>query len=133
MRACLRGPNNSLIKPDFPCLADEIAEPRPGMNNKVAALTVNEKSINMYLTYLTISLKACPSGFTTYGMPCFSQRDFTSGAALYKLCRGIVGNKLKRKQMSIVVIKHVFRVSKMQDSNRSPQLQRLARKSKFCL
>ena len=34
------------IKPDFPCLADEIAEPRPNMNIKVAAFTVIEKSIN---------------------------------------------------------------------------------------
>ena len=33
-------------KPDFPCLADEIAEPRPDINIKVAALTVSEKSIN---------------------------------------------------------------------------------------
>ena len=35
-----------LIKPDFPSLADEIAEPRPEMNIKVAAFTVREKSIN---------------------------------------------------------------------------------------
>ena len=34
------------IKPDFPSLADEIAEPRPDMNIKVAAFTVNEKSSN---------------------------------------------------------------------------------------
>ena len=34
------------MKPDFPCLADEIAEPRPEMNFKVAAFTVSEKSIN---------------------------------------------------------------------------------------
>ena len=33
-------------KPDFPSLADEIAEPRPDMNIKVAAFTVSEKSIN---------------------------------------------------------------------------------------
>ena len=32
--------------PDFPCLADEIALPRPDMNIKVAASTVGEKSIN---------------------------------------------------------------------------------------
>ena len=31
-------------KPDFPSLADEIAEPRPDMNIKVAAFTVSEKS-----------------------------------------------------------------------------------------
>ena len=34
------------VKPDFPCLADEIAEPRPDMNIKVAAFTVSEKSSN---------------------------------------------------------------------------------------
>ena len=34
------------VEPDFPCLADEIAEPRPDMNIKVAAFTVSEKSIN---------------------------------------------------------------------------------------
>ena len=34
------------MKPDFPSLADEIAEPRPEMNIKVAAFTLSEKSIN---------------------------------------------------------------------------------------
>ena len=34
------------LKPDFHSLADEIAEPRPDMNIKVAAFTVSEKSIN---------------------------------------------------------------------------------------
>ena len=34
------------IKPDFPCLGDEIAEPHPDMNIKVAAFTVSEKSSN---------------------------------------------------------------------------------------
>ena len=33
-------------RPDFPSLADEIAEPRPDMNIKVAAFTESEKSIN---------------------------------------------------------------------------------------
>ena len=33
-------------KPDFPCLADKIAEPHPDMNIKVAAFTVSEKSSN---------------------------------------------------------------------------------------
>ena len=32
------------IKPDFPSLADEIAEPHLDMNIKVAAFTVSEKS-----------------------------------------------------------------------------------------
>ena len=35
------------IEPDYPCLADEIAEPRPDMNIKVAAFTVSEKSSNI--------------------------------------------------------------------------------------
>ena len=37
-----------LIDPDFPCLADEIAKPRPYMNNKVA-FTVSEKSTNNFI------------------------------------------------------------------------------------
>ena len=36
----------TIIEPDFPCLADEIAEPRPDMNIKFAAFTVREKSFN---------------------------------------------------------------------------------------
>ena len=36
------------IKPDFPSLADEIAQPHPDMNIKVAAFTVSEKSSNKY-------------------------------------------------------------------------------------
>ena len=52
MHARLRGPKSLLtlyklqIKPDFPSLADEIAEPRPYMNIRVAAFTVGETSIN---------------------------------------------------------------------------------------
>ena len=52
MHARLRGPRSLLTfyqiinKPDFPSLADEIAEPRPDMNIKVAAFTLSEKSIN---------------------------------------------------------------------------------------
>ena len=52
MHARLRGSKSLLtlyqiIKiPDFPFLADEIAEPHPDMNIKVAALTVSEKSSN---------------------------------------------------------------------------------------
>ena len=34
------------IKPDFPSLADGIAEPHPDKNIKVAAFTVSEKSSN---------------------------------------------------------------------------------------
>ena len=33
------------IEPDVPCLKEDIAEPRPDMNIKVAAFTVSEKSI----------------------------------------------------------------------------------------
>ena len=36
-----------LIKPEFPCLVDEIVEPRPDMNINVAAFTVSEKSSNI--------------------------------------------------------------------------------------
>ena len=42
-------------KPNFPCLADEIAEPRPGMNIKVAAFTVSEKSSNINTFFITLS------------------------------------------------------------------------------
>ena len=45
--ARLSGPKNVLIEPDFPCLADEIAKPRPDMNIKVAAFTVSKKSISI--------------------------------------------------------------------------------------
>ena len=38
-----------LIKPDFPSLADEVAEPHPDMNIKIAAFTVSEKSSNITL------------------------------------------------------------------------------------
>ena len=37
-----------LIEPDFPSVADEIADPHPDMNIKVAAFTVSEKSINIW-------------------------------------------------------------------------------------
>ena len=36
----------NINRTDFPYLADEIAEPRPDMNIKVAAFTVSEKSSN---------------------------------------------------------------------------------------
>ena len=36
---------NYKIKPGFPSIAHEIAEPPPDMNIKVAAFTVSEKSI----------------------------------------------------------------------------------------
>ena len=55
MHAHLRGPKSLLTlyqiinKTRFPCLADEIAEPRPDMNIKVAAFTVSEKSSNMLM------------------------------------------------------------------------------------
>ena len=37
------------MEPDFPCIADEIAEPRPDINIKVANFTVSEQSINIIL------------------------------------------------------------------------------------
>ena len=47
-------PNYKFIKPDFPSLADEIAEPRPDMNIKVAAFSVSEKSTNICAFLLKI-------------------------------------------------------------------------------
>ena len=52
MHTCLRGPKANLlftnlwIDPDFPSLANGIAEPCPDMNSLVAAFTVSEKSNN---------------------------------------------------------------------------------------
>ena len=40
----------------YPCLADEIAEPRQNMNINVAAFTVSEKSINMLVHSVVLSL-----------------------------------------------------------------------------
>ena len=42
--------NQIINKPDFYSLADEIDEPRPDMNIKVAAFTVSEKSIYIVFT-----------------------------------------------------------------------------------
>ena len=36
------------MEPDFPSLADKIAEPHPDMNIKVAAFTESEKSSKIY-------------------------------------------------------------------------------------
>ena len=55
MHARLRGSKKLInytkleIKPDLPSLADEIAEPHPDMNIKVAAFTVSEKLGNTAL------------------------------------------------------------------------------------
>ena len=62
MRARLHGPTNLLflhtkllIEPVFPCLADEIAEPRPDVNIKVAPFTESKKfyytTFHLYLTF----------------------------------------------------------------------------------
>ena len=69
MHARLRGPNNLLFlhqitEPDFPSLADEIAEPRPDVNIKVAAFTVSEKSINIQI--LKSSTDDCSVTFDVY-------------------------------------------------------------------
>ena len=44
------------IEPDFPSLADEIAEPRPDMDIKVTTFTVSEKSIplNQFIPLLSV-------------------------------------------------------------------------------
>lgn len=46
--------------------------------------------------YLMMSCKALSSGFSWYWMPCLAHRDFTRGATLWKLCRGMVGKRLGR-------------------------------------
>ena len=58
MHARLRGSKSliTLIKPDFPSLADEIAKPHPDMNIKVATFTVSEKSSNTHLAALMLQL-----------------------------------------------------------------------------
>ena len=62
MHARLRGPNNLILmlhqiitEPDVPCLADEIAEPRPYFNIKVTASTESKKF------YYTIVQSYCPA------------------------------------------------------------------------
>ena len=45
---------NYKIEPDFSFLADEIAEPSPDMNVKVAAFTISLKSINNFVCFLVI-------------------------------------------------------------------------------
>ena len=47
----------------FPSIADEIAEPHPDMNLKVAAFTVSEKSSNIYI-YINF-LGLCQQTFIT--------------------------------------------------------------------
>ena len=44
------------IEPDFPCLADDIVEPRPGMNIKVTAFTESKK---LYYTRSVIRHCGC--------------------------------------------------------------------------
>ena len=61
MHTCLRGPNNLFIEPDFPCLADEIVEPRPDMNIKDAAFTESKKCyyILLYNWAATCDFQQC--------------------------------------------------------------------------
>ena len=62
MHSRLTGPKSLITlyqiinKPDFPSLADEIAEPHPDVNIKVAAFTVSEKSSNT-TTYVLVEKK----------------------------------------------------------------------------
>ena len=49
---CLSMTNKLKIEPDFPSLADEIAEPCPDMNSKVTAFTVS-KMLYYTLTVVT--------------------------------------------------------------------------------
>ena len=54
----------NINKPDFPSLADEIVEPHPDMNIKVAAFTVSEKSsimkVQTWFCKQGIALQQCP-------------------------------------------------------------------------
>ena len=58
MHARLRGSKSLLkllIKPDFPSLGVEIAEPHLDMNINVAAFTESEKSSNMSMIFWCLS------------------------------------------------------------------------------
>ena len=56
------------IKPEFPSLADEIAEPHPDMNIKVAAFTVSEKSSNTFTVQNDIAVGQwqCSHTYTSF-------------------------------------------------------------------
>ena len=45
------------MKTDFPSLVDEIAEPHPDMNIKVAAFTVSEKASNTQCNKSIVTVK----------------------------------------------------------------------------
>ena len=51
------------MKPDFPSLADEIAESHPDMNIKVAAFTESEKSSNINDVWNKCIDKSIVNGF----------------------------------------------------------------------
>ena len=53
MHVCVAETTYFLIEPGFPCLADEIAKPRPDMNIKVTAFTESKK----LKSYIIIMLK----------------------------------------------------------------------------
>ena len=66
MHARLRSQNNLFILRIFinrtlnsPCLADEIAGPRPDVNIKVAAFTVSEKSITCIIHMENLGTTFC--------------------------------------------------------------------------
>ena len=52
-------------------------------------------------TYVIISTKAAPIGLTTYVIPCFWHSAITSFCILYRLCRGIIGNRLRRRRRRV--------------------------------
>ena len=51
-------------------------------------------------TYRIISAKAAPMGLTTYVIPCFWHIAITSFCILYRLCRGIIGNRLRKTRLN---------------------------------
>ena len=83
-------------QPDFPSLADEIAEPHPDMNIKVAPFTVSEKSSNTIVkVFLYISMPLL-CGYFVYGVELRvpssltlispSKRDMVIGSVSSPIC-----------------------------------------------
>ena len=71
---------NLLIEPDSPCLADEIAEPRPDIDIKVAAFTVSENAINNKNARF---LYACQAFRSRLAVPALNIRRARPGSKLF--------------------------------------------------
>ena len=62
-----------LLEPDFPCLADEIVEPRPDMNIKVTAFTESNKFYYI-MANTEVSRTDCSSMLSTPSDRCYLKR-----------------------------------------------------------